>query len=105
MYPTTPDARYFVVKETLWRCANPDLDEADKARLVKELMAARRAVKTAKSIGDEGMLADARQRVNSAKVSLGERGPVWWTDGAPDFNRHKVGNTPYASWYQSVVSG
>lgn len=41
----------------------------------------------------------ARQRVDVAKVGLGERGPVWWTDGAPDFNRHMVRNTPYAAWF------
>lgn len=30
------------------------------------------------------------------------RGPVWWTDGAQDFNRHLVKNTPYAEWYESL---
>lgn len=24
-----------------------------------------------------------------------ERGPVWWSDGSPDYNRHKAINTPY----------
>ena len=37
----------------------------------------------------------ARGRVHDAKVALGERGPVWWNDGAPDYNRHLVANTPY----------
>ena len=45
----------------------------------------------------------ARQRagaaVDRAKRALGERGAVWWTDGAPDFNRHLVKNSPYAAWY------
>jgi hypothetical protein len=35
---------------------------------------------------------------------LGERGPVWWTDGAPDFNRKLVVNTPYADWYAGLSS-
>jgi hypothetical protein len=39
-----------------------------------------------------------------AKVALGERGPVWWSDGAPDFNRHLVKNTPYRSWYLEMLS-
>src|SRR5436305_14713863 len=33
------------------------------------------------------------------KRQLGERGPTWWEDGAPDFNRHLARNTPYADWY------
>jgi hypothetical protein len=36
--------------------------------------------------------------VHAAKVALGERGPVWWADGAPDLNRRLVRNTPYADW-------
>ncbi|CAM2886585.1 hypothetical protein PSFL6913_05565 [Pseudomonas fluorescens] len=31
-----------------------------------------------------------------------ERGPVWWSDGSPDYNRHKAINTPYAEWYRSL---
>ena len=41
----------------------------------------------------------ARTAVDSAKVKLGERGPVWWSDGAPDYNRYLAKNTPYAAWY------
>jgi len=40
---------------------------------------------------------DARRRVDAAKRALGERGPVWWTDGAPDLGRHFARNTSYAS--------
>jgi len=40
--------------------------------------------------------------VDAAKHALGERGPVWWTDGAPDFNRRLVANTPYAAWYAAL---
>jgi hypothetical protein len=24
---------------------------------------------------------------------------VWWSDGAPDWNRHLTKNTPYAEWF------
>jgi hypothetical protein len=102
MHPTTPDGRYFVVKEQLWRCANPALDEDDRQRLVSDLMRARRAVKAAKGSEDASGLRAARAQVQAAKVALGERGPVWWEDGSPDFNRYKVHNTPYAQWYQSL---
>ena len=99
-YPNTTDGRYFVVRGRLWRRSNPDLDEETRERLVKALMSARRAVRDAK--GDAAALALARQRVDEAKVSLGERGPVWWNDGAPDFNRHLVKNTPYAVWAEDL---
>ena len=102
MYPTTPDGRYFVVKGQLWRCTNPSLSEVERQRLVVQLMAARREVKAAKASGDDGELTAAREHVQATKVSLGERGPVWWDDGSPDFNRHQVANTPYAEWYRSL---
>ncbi|MDR6640907.1 hypothetical protein J2X57_000101 [Luteibacter sp. 1214] len=67
--------------------------------MVNELMDARRAVKVAKANQDAKGLAAARRAVNDAKVGLGERGPVWWTDGAEDLNRHMVKNTAYAEWF------
>ena len=102
MNPTTPDGRYFVVKGQLWRCSNPTLDEDERRHLVYELMAARRAVKAAKASGNPGELKAARASVQLAKVALGERGPVWWEDGAPDLNQHKVTDTPYADWYRDL---
>lgn len=95
-YPTTPDGRYFLVAGRLWRTTNPALPEEYRHQLVAELMDARRAVKDAKR--GHGDLNAARARVDSAKVKLGERGAVWWTDGAPDLNRHLVKNTAYAEW-------
>jgi len=100
VYPETPDARYFVVRGRLWRRSNPTLDDSTRDRLVKELMAARRAVRDAK--GEPEALARARKNVEDAKVLLGERGPVWWDDGAPDFNRHLAKTTPYAAWFEGL---
>ena len=97
----TPDGRYFVVRGRLWRRANPDLPAERRESLVRELMNARRAVKAALRSGDPAELALARKAVDAAKIGLGERGAVWWTDGAPDLNRHKVKNSPYAEWYGS----
>ena len=96
-YPETPDGRYFVVRGRLWRRSNPALDEERRTSLVKALMAARRAVRASK--GNPAARAEARRRVDAAKIALGERGPVWWDDGAPDFNRRMVKNTPYAAWF------
>ncbi|HEY0137302.1 MAG TPA: hypothetical protein VGB85_24635 [Nannocystis sp.] len=99
-YPETPDGRYFVVRGRLWRRANPGLTEEEREALVRELMTARRAVQAALKSG-EG-LAAARMKVDVAKRGLGERGPVWWTDGAPDLNRKMVKNTPYAEWFAAL---
>jgi hypothetical protein len=87
-YPATPDGRYFVVRGRLWRLSNPALDPEQRQELVCELMDARRS--------------RDRARVDAAKRALGERGPVWWDDGTPDWNRHLAKNTPYAGWYASL---
>jgi len=97
--PRTPDGRYIVVDGVLWRATRPDLSEAEHTRLVGELMDARRAVGTGKRAGDDTAVATARRAVDTAKIALGERGPPWWDDGAPDYNRRKVANTPYAAWW------
>lgn len=81
----------------LWRASNPNLTEQQRKRLVGELMDARRAVGAALKSGDREAEKNARAAVHAAKVALGERGPVWWDDGAPDYNRHLLKNTPYAS--------
>ncbi len=99
-FPHTPDGRYFLVKGRLWRLSDPALPESERQRLVSELMDARRAV------GDAGedleAKADARNRVNVTKIALGERGPVWWNDGSPDFNRRLALNTPYRDWFSAL---
>ncbi len=101
-YPRTPDGRYFVVKGRLWRCTNPELDEQSRQQHVSELMKARNQVKQAKKQNNSENLLAARAKVNQAKIALGERGPVWWTDEAPDYNRYLAKNTPYADWFASL---
>ncbi|GED22322.1 hypothetical protein [Halomonas halmophila] len=96
---TTPDGRYIVVRGRLWRCTNPDLPEAQRQYWVKQLMQARRDVGQAKRAKDAQAERDARARVDEAKRALGERGPVWWQDDAPDYTQCKIENTPYAEWY------
>ena len=101
-YPETPDGRYFVVRGRLWRMTDPSLDLVLKAELINELMKARRAVGAALKCNDVIAEAEARKRVDAAKHDLGERGKVWWQDGAPDYNRHLVKNSPYATWYKHL---
>lgn len=84
--------------------SNPALEPEKRQELVNQLMDARRQVGAARKASDAEAERKARQTVDQAKRALGERGPVWWTDGAPDFNRRKVENTPYAEWYASLSS-
>ena len=76
-----------------------------KSALVHDLVAAHRAIKDAKSVGDSKAEAEAHRAVDRAKQALGERGPIWWEDGAPDLNRQMVKNTPYTTWYAREVQG
>ena len=99
----TPDGRYFVVRGRLWRMANPTLSDDKRGALVKQLMHARRAVRTASRLGDEAAETQAHAAVDVAKRALGERGPVWWSDGAPDLNRHMARKTPYADWFAPLT--
>jgi len=101
-YPGTPDGRYFVVKGRLWRMSNPQLAPETRQALVNQLMQARRQVGAAKKAGDAEAEHAARAAVDAAKRGLGERGPVWWDDGAPDFNRKMAANTPYAEWHKGI---
>jgi hypothetical protein len=97
--PVTPDGRYIVVRGRLWRTSNPNLTPDRRQALVDALMDARRKVCMALASDDPAALAQARAEVDAAKVGLGERGPVWWTDGAPDLNRHMARTTAYAEWF------
>ena len=99
--PVTPDGRYIVVRGRLWRATNPKLTKAAQQRLTGQLMAARRKVGAAKTGSKE--MKFARAAVDRAKRGLGERGPVWWRDGAKDYNRYLAKNTPYAEWFASLA--
>lgn len=81
---------------------NPALAEDERGQLTKELMRQRAAVGRAKSADEPAAERVARRKVHELKVALGERGPVWWEDGAPDYNRHLVKNTPYNGWFESL---
>ncbi|MBC9033875.1 hypothetical protein IAG41_15880 [Sphingomonas sp. JC676] len=82
--------------------SDPALPHDRREGLVRELMAARRAVGTARRSGDHDAEAAAHEAVDRAKHALGERGPVWWGDGAPDLNRHMARATPYATWFADL---
>lgn len=99
-YPQTPDGRYFVASGKLWRCSDPRLTPAGKKALTKNLMDARRKVKEVQN--NEARLKAARRQVNAAKEALGERGPVWWDDGAPDETMKSPQESSYAEWWAGL---
>ena len=99
---TTPDGRYIVIQGRLWRAPNPTLSAEAKVRYMRDLLNARRALKAAKASGDEDAIVAARRLVARARVGLGERGPAWWKDGAPDFNRTQIRRSPYAEWFARI---
>lgn len=105
IHPVTPDGRYFVVRGRLWRMSDPSLDVDQRQVLVTALMAARRAVRDALRANDSDAENAARLKVDQFKIDLGERGPVWWTDGAPDQNRYLAKNSTYAEWFAALVAG
>ena len=59
-----------------WRATDPAVPEDVAAVLRRALMAARRDVGTALRAGRDPR--PARDRVQVAKVALGERGTPWW---------------------------
>ncbi|MFL6817065.1 MAG: hypothetical protein ACJ8EF_03875 [Bradyrhizobium sp.] len=81
---------------------NPNLSPAKYNALMSDLMQARSAVRSAKLGGNQLEEAAAHRAVDVVKRELGERGPVWWSDGTPDLNRQAVKNTPYAKWYSGL---
>ena len=80
--------------------ADPLLASAEREEIVRDLMRARSELGRARRRKNRAAGKRARARIDAAKVALGERGPVWWTDGTPDLNRHKVKDSPYAGWYE-----
>ncbi|TDL79702.1 hypothetical protein E2L08_08850 [Palleronia sediminis] len=98
-YPETPDGRYFVSRGRLWRKTDPRLDDTTRRAAIKRLMQARRDIGR---IGDGDDPSEARARVDAAKRELGERGPVWWDDGAPDEGGRAPWNSSYAEWWHAL---
>jgi hypothetical protein len=103
-YPDTPDGRYFTVRGRLWRKSDPALTEDRRQELVRQLMKARNDLCLARRRNDAALRLDARRRIQAAKEGLGERGPVWWADGSPDYTRKLAVNTPYRDWYESLAA-
>ena len=74
------DARpgHRIIKGRWWRITDPSIPDGLRQQLVNELMDARRAVAAANRSDDAVARRHARQRVQRAKIALGERGPKWW---------------------------
>lgn len=80
----TDDERWLIVDGRRWRRTDPELPAEVVERLKSHLGRGRSGVKRGKAAGDDAAVAAARHRVSLAKNGLGERGPTWWDDPAPD---------------------
>ena len=97
--PETPDGRYFVARGRLWRKGDPSLCDTTRRAAIKSLMQARLAERRA---GDEAEHRAARDAIVAAKRRLGEAGPVWWDDGAPDESGQHPADSRYHDWWSSL---
>jgi len=88
--PHTPDGRYLVSCGVLKRCTNPALDDIVRRRALKKMM--------------QGRINGDKESVIEAKIQLGEAGPVWWEDGAPDYSNQPPDSTVYRNWWRSLDS-
>ncbi|MER7823071.1 hypothetical protein ABTX85_10965 [Streptomyces sp. NPDC096097] len=82
--PVTPDGHHVVIGGRRWRATDPAVPAGASARLRAHLMAARRAVAAARRLDDAAAERAARDRVQTAKVALGERGVPWWEQNAEE---------------------
>lgn len=99
-HPATPDGRYFVSKGQLWRKTDPRLNDSERRAAIKAMMQARRDIGQATTASETQ---DARARIDAAKTRLGEKGPVWWDDGAPDESGLLPESSSYAGWWAGLT--
>lgn len=88
------EGHHLVIGGRRWRASDPSIPPPLRAELVRELMAARRAVKA--GAGDPVATAAARRRVQDAKVALGERGAPWWEPAPVEAVRARLAATTRA---------
>jgi uncharacterized protein len=74
----TPDGHYVIIKGRQWRATDPEIPQEAAEVLRRELSSARRAVGVALRAADAAAERAARDRVQRAKIALGERGTPWW---------------------------
>ncbi|MEU3063757.1 hypothetical protein AB0P12_25365 [Streptomyces subrutilus] len=81
---TTADGHHVIIHGRRWRATDPAVPADVGERLRGHLMAARRAVAAARRHEDSRAERAARDRVQTAKVALGERGVPWWEQSADE---------------------
>ncbi len=95
----TPDRRYVVIRQRLFRAGDPSLPVSARRAYVNRLEMAQQEARQAHEGRDPVALRRAQLAADDARAQLGERGPVWWDDGAPDLSWCRVASSPYASWH------
>lgn len=82
-----PEQAFTIIGGRRWRTADPNIPNNLRQELVNELMAARRAVRDGKN---QREIRRSRDRVNDAKVALGERGHPWWLTRRPAATNRRI---------------
>ncbi|MEO0718038.1 MAG: hypothetical protein AAFZ06_04100 [Pseudomonadota bacterium] len=95
----TPDGRYVVSRGRLKRNSDPTLPVSERRAWIKKLMQARLATRRAQT---ETKREAAWSAVQEAKRALGEKGPVWWSDGAPDESGADPIDSSYSEWWTAL---
>lgn len=85
--PTTPDGHHVVINGRKWRATDPAIPDEIRDELQHALMAARRAIAQSHRDDDPEAERQARDRVQTAKVALGERGTPWWEQSPEERER------------------
>ena len=101
----TDDEKWLIVTGRRWRRTDPGLEPPVVEELKSHLGAARNAVGKAKKAGAEDDLAEARRRVNAAKIGLGERGDYWWEMAIEDRRARAEGVAGGRAWRLSGAAG
>jgi hypothetical protein len=90
----TSDDHFVVIDGRRWRATDPSIPDTFRTELVRELMDARRAIGAANRAGADP--SSDRERVQDAKLALGERGEPWWEQPTEDGFHRRIDATTRA---------
>jgi hypothetical protein len=88
------DDHFVVIDGRRWRATDPSIPDTFRTELVRELMDARRAIGAANRAGADP--SSDRERVQDAKLALGERGEPWWEQPTEDGFHRRIDATTRA---------
>jgi len=94
----TQDGRYIIANGVLYRTPNPNLTDEQILKLSKIVSLTRKEYHFPRK-----GLSKKHLRENLRDVEKDRSGEIWWTDGAPDYNRTRLSKSPYYEWYLDLI--